>query len=99
MTTNTDEKPATDDGLGGYAEMFEEYRSASPWIGPAELPLVFHLRKLCRQLDASGLDKAAMSSAYLQAFARLDKRRPGAAGDAGDGLGPQLGFTFDEMGD
>ena len=98
MTTQTAETPATDDGLGGYAEMFEEYVAGSPWITPAELPLVFHLRKLCRQLDASGLDKAAMSSAYLQAFARLDKRRPGAV-DAGDGLGPQLGFTFDEMGD
>lgn len=98
MDTNTDEKPAVVDDLGGYAEMFEGYLEGSKWIGPAELPLVFHLRKLCRQLDSAGLDKAAMSSAYLQAFARLDKRRPGAV-DAGDGLGPQLGFTFDEMGE
>jgi len=88
----TKEPPAD---LGGYADMFEEYLGGSKWIGPAETPLVFHLRKLCRQLDAEGLDKAAMSSAYLQAFSRLDKRRPGAP-PAGDGFGPQSSI-FDEL--
>lgn len=60
-----------------YSEMFAEYLGTeSGWIGSAELPLVHHIRKLCEQLDAEGLDKAAMSSAYLQAVERLDKRRP-----------------------
>lgn len=60
-----------------YSEMFSEYLSAeTAWIGSAELPLVHHIRKLCQQLDAAGIDKAAMSSAYLQAVERLDKRRP-----------------------
>lgn len=64
--------------LGTYSEMFAEYVAASPWITPAESPLVFHLRKLCVQLDANPDAPAAVSSAYLQAFSRLDKRRPGA---------------------
>lgn len=60
-----------------YSEMFAEYLgSETEWIGSAELPLVHHIKKLCQQLDADGLDKAAMSSAYLQAVERLDKRRP-----------------------
>lgn len=62
----------------GYVKMIEEYIETQDWIGPAELPLVFHLRQLCQQLDAGGLDKAAQSSAYIQAFSRLDRRRPGA---------------------
>ncbi len=86
------------DDLGGYKEMFEDYVSASPWIKSAELPLVFHLRKLCRQLDAEGLDKASLASAYLQAFSRLDKRRPGAAPTLSDGMGPQTSI-FDELED
>ena len=68
----------------GYTEMIEEYVKGSTWIGPAELPLVFHLRQLCRQLDNNGLDKAALASAYLQAFSRLDRRRPDAKPIPGD---------------
>lgn len=60
-----------------YSEMLAEYLATEKaWIGTAELPLVHHLRKLCEQLDAEGLDKAAMSSTYLQTLERLDKRRP-----------------------
>lgn len=60
-----------------YSDMFAEYLDTEKaWIGSAELPLVHHIKKLCEQLDTEGLDKAAMSSAYLQAVERLDKRRP-----------------------
>lgn len=73
MTDNLDDSPT-------YSEMFSEYLGTEKaWIGPAELPLVHHIKKLCQQLDEEGLDKAAMSSAYLQAVERLDKRRPRAS--------------------
>jgi hypothetical protein len=67
--------------------MFEEYLAGQDWIGPPEVPLVFHLKRLCAQLDRDPLAPAAVSSAYLQAFSRLDRRRPGAV-VPGDGLTP-----------
>lgn len=72
--------PATapDESLS-YARMFQEYLDGQKWIGPAEVPLVFHLRRLCQQLDATPDAPAAVSSAYLQAFSRLDRRRPGGS--------------------
>lgn len=70
-----------------YLSMFREWVQESTWIGPAERPLVFHLERLCKQLDRDPLAPAAVSSAYLQAFSRLDRRRPGAT-DPGDGLVP-----------
>ena len=79
-----------------YTEMLEQYVGGQDWIGPAELPLVFHLRKLCAQLDADGLDKAALASAYLQAFSRLDKRRPGAP-QPPEGWHPNQTTIFDEI--
>lgn len=91
MSTQTGEEQKDSTG---YAEMLAEYEQTATWIGPADLPLVFHLRKLCAQLDAAGLDKAALSSAYLQAFSRLDKRRPGAKPDHTD---PHQTSIFDEL--
>lgn len=79
-----------------YAEMFEEYVAGQSWIGPADLPLVFHLRQLCTQLDSGGLDKASQSSAYLQAFSRLDRRRPDAPKPP-EGWHPDQSTIFDEM--
>lgn len=70
-----------------YGAMFAEYVAGQKWIGPTDLPLVFHLRRLCAQLDRDPLAPAAVSSAYLQAFSRLDRRRPGAQ-QPGDGLLP-----------
>ena len=83
--------------LGTYSEMFAEYVAASPWISAADAPLVFHLRKLCVQLDSTPDAPAAVSSAYLQAFSRLDKRRPGApTGGASD---PDQTSIFDHLDD
>jgi hypothetical protein len=69
---------APDEDLS-YSTMFREYLAGQNWIGAAEVPLVFHLRRLCQQLDASPDAPAAVSSAYLQAFSRLDRRRPGGS--------------------
>lgn len=61
-----------------YSEMFAEYLGTeSEWIGPADLPIVHHIKKLCRRLDRQGLDTASLASAYLQAVERLHKRKPG----------------------
>lgn len=67
-----------------YSQMFAEYVESQEWLKAPELmPLVFHARKLCRQLDTmierDGTAQAAKDSAYLQAVERLHKRRPGAA--------------------
>lgn len=77
---NPDDHGTISDDLGDYGAMLAEYLEGQPWARAAEhLPLVFHLRKIGRALDAAGPDAtAAMSSSYLQAFYRLDKRRPGA---------------------
>lgn len=96
MTQTNDENEPTAPDDETYAGMLAEYLGGATWIGPSELPLVFHLRKLCRQLDADGLDKAALASAYLQAFARLDKRRPGAPPPVPGDL-PGQGSIFDEL--
>lgn len=78
-----------------YSEMFAEYLGTEKaWIRSAELPLVHHIKKLCQQLDADGLDKAAMSSAYLQAVERLDKRRPRATRPADQPNGQTSIFDF-----
>ena len=78
-----------------YSDMFAEYLDEQHWITPAHLPLVFHLRKLCAQLDDGGLEKAALASAYLQAFSRLDRHRPDARPTPGDL--PGQGSIFDEL--
>lgn len=81
--------------LPAYLAMFREYIEGQDWIGPAERPLVFHLERLCIQLDANPAAPAAVSSAYLQAFSRLDRRRPGGApGPAED---PAQTSIFDEL--
>lgn len=80
--------------LPSYLEMFQEYVAGQPWIGPADRPLVFHLERLCRQLDRDPLAPAAVSSAYLQAFSRLDRRRPGSTGPDPD---PAQTSIFDEL--
>lgn len=78
-----------------YSEMFAEYlEGQTAWIGSSELPLVHHIRKLCAQLDAEGLDKAALASAYLQAIERLDKRRPRAHAPADQPAGQTTIFDF-----
>jgi hypothetical protein len=92
------ERPPLDD-LGTYESMFDQYRrDQRHWIGPAQLPLVFHIRKLCRKLDADPDAPASLSSAYLQALHRLERQRPGSkepAGAAGDL--PGQGSIFDEL--
>lgn len=66
-----------------YAGMFAEYLAENSWITAADKPLVFHAKKLCRQLDSmiarAGETQAAKDSAYLQAVERLNRRRPGPA--------------------
>lgn len=92
-----DEPPADD--LGSYDAMFATYlHEQRLWIGAAQQPLVFHIRKLCRRLDADPEASASIASAYLQAISRLDKQRPGntqPAGAAGDL--PGQGSIFDEL--
>ena len=82
-----------------YEDMFREFLDKADWLTDADLPLVHHARQLCRQLDAAGLDKAAMSSAYIQAIAHLERRR-GKTGPAGGGIPgdlPGQGSIFDEL--
>lgn len=90
--------PVVED-LGTYAGMFAEYlHEQRHWIGPAQQPLVFHVRKLCQKLDADPNASASYASAYLQAISRLDKQRPGntqPAGAAGDL--PGQASIFDEL--
>lgn len=86
----------TQKDFGGYVEMLAQYEAEQKWIKPADLPLVFHLRQLCTQLDSAGLNNAALAGAYLQAFARLDKRRPGASAPVPGDL-PGQGSIFDEL--
>lgn len=92
------DEPIADD-LGTYDAMFATYRHEQRhWIGPAQAPLVFHIAKLCRKLDADPDAPASLSSAYLQAIQRLDRQRPGntqPAGAAGDL--PGQGSIFDEL--
>ena len=92
-------EPPASDQLGTYAAMLDQYlRDQKHWIGPAQTPLVFHLRKIGAQLDERPDAPASLSSAYLQAFHRLDRQRPGAtapAGAAGDL--PGQGSIFDEL--
>lgn len=91
-------EPPADD-LGTYTAMIDQYRADQKhWIGPAQLPLVFHIRKLCQKLDADPDAPASLSSAYLQALHRLERQRPGSkepAGAAGDL--PGQGSIFDEL--
>lgn len=93
-------EPAGDE-LGTYKAMLDQYlRDQRHWIGPAQTPLVFHLRKIGAKLDANPDSPASLSSAYLQAFHRLDRQRPGntqPAGAAGDL--PGQGSIFDELED
>lgn len=66
-------------GVGTYAEMFAEYLTQQAWATrPEHMLFVFHVRKVCEQLDNGGLEKAAMSGAYLNAIKGLEQRRPGA---------------------
>ena len=97
LDAERDASPA--DELGSYADMFAEYLTAQRhWIGPAQQPLVFHIRKLCRRLDTDDDAPASYASAYLQAISRLDKQRPGNKQPAGsDGDLPGQGSIFDEL--
>lgn len=82
-----------------YSDMFRDYLGEADWITSSELPLVHHIRKLCQQLDNAGMDKAAMSSAYLQAVERLERRRPrpSGGGAAGPGDDPDQTTIFDHI--
>lgn len=84
-----------------YSDAFREYLDKQDWISSAEWPLVHHVRQLCSQLDAAGLDKAALASAYIQGIERLERRRPKQAGAAGGIPGDLPGQTsiFDELDD
>lgn len=83
-----------------YSEMLDVYLSESEWISSADQPLVFHLRRLCKQMDdleAKGADvKAALSSTYNQTFERLDRRRPRREGEPTD---PAQTSIFDHIED
>ena len=82
-----------------YSDMFKEFLDNADWLTTADLPLVHHARQLCRQLDAAGLDKAALASAYIQAIAHLERRRgkTGAASGGVPGDLPGQGSIFDEL--
>lgn len=83
-----------------YSAAFESYlEDGADWIGSAELPIVHHVRQLCIQLDSSGLDKAALASAYLQAVERLNRRRPSSSSPPAPGDLPGQGSIFDELTD
>lgn len=85
--------------LGAYSRMFVEYLKESPWAAAAEHRLiVFHVEQLCAQLDNGGLEKAAMSGAYLNAIKELDKRRPGTKKPLEDD-DPAQTSIFDHMDD
>lgn len=89
------------DDVPTYGAMFASYLVAQKdWIGPAQLPLTHHIRKLCQKLDADPDGPAALSSAYLQAISRLDRQRPGnTQPKPGDGLSPagDQPSIFDEL--
>lgn len=93
------EQHAAGDDLGTYVAMFDQYRADQKhWLGPAQLPLVFHIRKLCAKLDADPDAPASLSSAYLQALHRLERQRPGSRQPAGsEGDLPGQGSIFDEL--
>ncbi len=95
------EDAAAGGDLGTYGDMLREYlRDQRHWIGPAQRPLVFHLLKIGQQLDANPGAPASLSSAYLQAFRRLDLQRPGNKEPAGAGGDlPGQGSIFDELDD
>lgn len=84
MTNLTDpaegEQITDPESLTTYADMLRAYVASQSWITAAELPLVFHARKIAEQLDAAldagGKVDAAKDSAYLQVIERLNKRRP-----------------------
>lgn len=82
-----------------YSDMFKEFLDNADWLTTADLPLVHHARQLCIQLDGKGLDKAALASAYLQAIAHLERRRPKAGAASGHVPGDFPGQTsiFDEL--
>lgn len=97
-----DNKEIESEEVTTYSGMFSEYLSEQAWISIVDKPLVFHLRRLCTQLDTletEGKDiKAALSSSYLQAFERLDKRRPGAPSSHSSG-DPDQTSIFDHLED
>lgn len=86
---------AVEDPLS-YAAMLREYLDGQTWIGPAQQPLVHHLKVLCRKLDRDPEAPASLSSAYLQAVSRLDRQRPGAAPAVAGDL-PGQRSIFDEL--
>lgn len=87
-------------GLGTYADELAAWEAENPWCTKYR-PLVHHARVLARKLDRDDDAPASLSSAYLQAITRLERFRPGAAGDAGDGLTPagRQPSIFDAMED
>lgn len=94
----TENEPIAADSAETYSGMFGAYVDGADWLRPDDQPLVFHVRKLCQQLDKA-LERgesvnAAKDSAYLQAIERLNKRRPAAGGGAG-GTDPNQTDVFD----
>jgi len=83
----TENEPKVADSAETYAGMFAAYVDGADWLRPDDQPLVFHVRKLCHQLDKAlerdGSVNAAKDSAYLQAIERLNKRRPSPSGAGG----------------
>ncbi|MEJ7633246.1 hypothetical protein [Aeromicrobium sp.] len=71
------EADETSQGLT-YAAMFDTYTATLGGVPASHQPLIFHVRKLCQQLDkqisGKGSTEAAKDSAYLQAVERLHKR-------------------------
>ena len=95
---------APDADPAGYVASFQEWeKDNATWTAKLG-PLVHHARVLARKLDADPDAPVALSSAYLQAFTRLEKMRPASAGGgptAGDGLQPAgvQGSLFEPMED
>jgi hypothetical protein len=83
-----------------YSDMFSGYLALEKaHIGTKDLPLVHHIRSLCKRLDVQGLDNAAMAGAYLQAVERLNKRihPPASSGGGVPGDLPGQTSIFDEL--
>lgn len=95
-----EEPPPEPDPVESYVDMFREYLADQDWIGAADRPFVFHVRKICQQLDQAGSDaKPALASSYLQALSRLDRRRPAPASGYGgtEPVDPAQRSIYDEL--
>lgn len=103
--TETDQTTTTQPDT--YVAMFDQYVADLGAVAPADRPLIFHVRKLCQQLDklldGKGSTDAAKDGAYLQATNQLHKRLTNApaphdpeGGKGVAGQDPLFGYLDDD---